>query len=274
MIQEIEKKDYPACVQVIRDSFQTVADEYGFTEENAPGFTAFAVDEAKLFYWREKQRRPMAGWFEDGKLVGYYNLLLTEEDCELGSLCVLPAFRHRGIGEELLFDAQERAKTLAVPLMTLSIVEENAVLRRWYERHGFVHTGTRKYDCFPFTCGYLEKPLPPVMRAYLLCFAMLQLCLYDTLEDGLHELLCTLSPELHSGEEIRRTELFKALSGQICADEQLSAVLRKVLEQRQESIPKTFRLLTASGWEERLPQAQDMAEELLSDLREKIRQNP
>ena len=36
---------------------------------------------------------------------------------------------------------------------------ENAVLRKWYESKGFLHTGTVKYDFFPFTCGYMEKDL-------------------------------------------------------------------------------------------------------------------
>ena len=27
------------------------------------------------------------------------------------------------------------------------------------ESFGFVHTGTKKFDFFPFTCGYMEKQL-------------------------------------------------------------------------------------------------------------------
>ena len=41
----------------------------------------------------------------------------------------------------------------------VGIVEENKLLRNWYESLGFVHTGTVKYDFFPFTCGYMEKEL-------------------------------------------------------------------------------------------------------------------
>lgn len=37
------------------------------------------------------------------------------------------------------------------------IVEENNVLKKWYESFGFVHIGTQKFDFFPFTCGYMEK---------------------------------------------------------------------------------------------------------------------
>ena len=108
----------------------------------------------------DEQHRPMYSYFEGDKLVGYYNLLILDNgECELGSLCVLPEYRHSGIGEILLNDALEKAKTLGCRVMKLSIVEENTVLRKWYEAHGFIHICTQKYDSFPFTCGYLEKKL-------------------------------------------------------------------------------------------------------------------
>ena len=44
MIREVEEKDLEECVELIRDSFGTVAKQFGFTEENAPRFTAFATD--------------------------------------------------------------------------------------------------------------------------------------------------------------------------------------------------------------------------------------
>lgn len=43
MIRELEEKDIAECVKVIRESFGTVAEEFGFTPQNAPGFTAFAT---------------------------------------------------------------------------------------------------------------------------------------------------------------------------------------------------------------------------------------
>lgn len=45
MIQEVNEKDISECVKVIRESFATVANEFGFTVENAPRFTAFATTE-------------------------------------------------------------------------------------------------------------------------------------------------------------------------------------------------------------------------------------
>ena len=158
MIRQIEKKDIPECISVIRESFMTVARQFDITPENAPAFTAYATDEAKILHWMDNQHRPMYGYFSDGKLAGYYNLYLPgDNECELGSLCVLPSYRHDGIGDALLNDSIERAKALGCTKMNLSIVEENTVLRAWYEAHGFTHIGTKIFDFFPFTCGYLDK---------------------------------------------------------------------------------------------------------------------
>ena len=66
---------------------------------------------------------------------------------------------HNKIGYSLLEHSFERAKELGCTKMNIGIVEENIVLRSWYEKYGFVHTGTEKFDFFPFTCGYMEKDL-------------------------------------------------------------------------------------------------------------------
>lgn len=123
MIKEVSGKDIAECVKVIRDSFITVADEFGFTSENAPRFTAFATTEERL------------NWHLNGE------------------------HRHKRIGEKLLNNAFEVAKSLGCDKMNIGIVEENKVLRKWYEAFGFVHVGTQKFDFFPFTCGYMEKNL-------------------------------------------------------------------------------------------------------------------
>lgn len=160
MIKEIEQKDLAECVQVIRESFATVAAEFNITEENAPRFTAFATDERRLHWHLNGEHRPMFGYYADGRIVGYYSLLMLENrECELNNLSVLPAYRHEGIGAKLLEHAFAKAKEAGCTKMKLGIVEENVVLRRWYERFGFVHVETQKFEFFPFTCGYMEKEL-------------------------------------------------------------------------------------------------------------------
>ncbi len=160
VIREIQEKDIDECVNVIRKSFQTVADEFGFTEENAPRYTAFATDARRIRWQMLGEQRPMYAYFDEDSIVGYYSLALQDNnECELNNLCVLPAYRHKGIGEALLLHAFERAKELECKTLNIGIVEENLVLRKWYEHFDFVHLGCKKYDFFPFTCGYMKKEL-------------------------------------------------------------------------------------------------------------------
>ena len=160
MIREVRREEIPICAQVIKKSFMTVADEYGFTEENAPRFTAFATTTDRLFWHMDNEKRPMYGFEEDGVLGGYYSLFLQKNgECELNNLAVLPEYRHKGIGKQLLEHAFIIAKEAGCKIMNIGIVEENTVLRSWYELNGAIHIGTKKYDFFPFTCGYMKKEL-------------------------------------------------------------------------------------------------------------------
>lgn len=160
MIRAIEQSNLAECVQIIRTSFATVAEEFHITEENAPRYTAFATDENRLNWHLNGEHRPMFGYFKEDKLVGYFSLLwLNNGECELNNLAVLPEYRHEGIGAKLLMHAFETAKKQGCTKVKIGIVEENKVLRRWYETFGFVHTGTQKFEFFPFTCGYMEKEI-------------------------------------------------------------------------------------------------------------------
>ena len=160
MIKRVEEQDIAGCVKVIKESFSTVAKEFGFTVENAPGFTAFATTEDRLKYYLFEEHRPMYAFYVKEDIVGYYSLFVQDNnECELNNLSVIPAYRHQGIGEELLKHAFKIAKELNCNKINISIVEENNVLRKWYESFDFVHIGTQKFDFFPFTCGYMERNL-------------------------------------------------------------------------------------------------------------------
>lgn len=157
MIQPVNNNHIQECVEVIKESFLTVAHEFGFTIENAPRFTAFATTELRLSWQLNNENRPMYAFVVDGNIVGYYSLALQEnKECELNNLCVLPQFRHQGIGEKLLLHSFQTAKSLGCLKMNIGIVEENQVLKKWYESFGFKHIRTQKFDFFPFTCGYME----------------------------------------------------------------------------------------------------------------------
>ena len=51
-----------------------------------------------------------------------------------------------------------KGKRMGCKKMNIGIVEENTILRKWYEDNGFIHIGTKKF-VFLFTCGYMERDL-------------------------------------------------------------------------------------------------------------------
>lgn len=175
MIRQVKKEELAQCVAVIRNSFLTVAQQYGFTEENAPRFTAFATNRERL-EWQYMEGRTMFVYeTETGEIAGYYSLHLQDnQECELNNLCVLPEYRHKKIGESLLKHAFAQAEALGCRQMNIGIVEENVPLRKWYESHGAKHIGTKKFDFFPFTCGYMKKEIGKMTNNEILQIAMRQ----------------------------------------------------------------------------------------------------
>lgn len=160
MIRRVNQEDIPLCTQLIRESFKTVADQFGFTQENAPGFTAFITTEDRLYWQLEEEHRPMYLYCDEDGICGYYSLMLQENNaCELNNLAVSPEYRHKGIGKKLLEHAFNTAKDLGCTTMNIEIIEENKVVRKWYEANGAIYMGTRKYDALPFMCGHMEKKI-------------------------------------------------------------------------------------------------------------------
>ncbi|MBE5860624.1 MAG: hypothetical protein E7301_10960 [Butyrivibrio sp.] len=64
MIREVKREDIGECLNIIRQSFITVADEFGFTPANAPRFTAFATTEDRLIWQMDNENMWYASTLE------------------------------------------------------------------------------------------------------------------------------------------------------------------------------------------------------------------
>lgn len=157
-IRKVTEKDIPECVEVVRQSFQTVADEFGFTAEKDPKFTSFATTEERLRWHMFSEKRPMYAYFIDGKVAGYYSLHILNGGIELSNLAVLPEYRHRKVGESLMLHSFDRARELGFFEITIGVVEQNNRVISWYESHGFKKSGDcDEYDTFH--CIYMKRAI-------------------------------------------------------------------------------------------------------------------
>lgn len=148
-------KQLNICIDIIHKSFQTVADEMNLTKENCPSHTAFMPIEKLISQFANNT--PMFLYQYNGCFAGYFSLSINDDSVELNNLAVLPEYRHLGIGKELVDYAITYSKNiLGANKIKIGIVEENTILKEWYEKLGFVHIGTKKFEHLPFTVGFME----------------------------------------------------------------------------------------------------------------------
>lgn len=72
MIRQIERDEIKECVQVIRKSFEAVAQEFSLTKENCPGNASFM--KVEKIYKQYDEGRPMFAYLDKGIIVGYFSL--------------------------------------------------------------------------------------------------------------------------------------------------------------------------------------------------------
>jgi GNAT superfamily N-acetyltransferase len=100
-ISSLSMEHLPMYAEVVRQSFATVAEDFGWTAENASGFIAFTAYE-RLRNKIKNGYHPF-GYFANGELVGFVSIEDNgNEVYSLNQMSVLPNYRHFGYGKELL----------------------------------------------------------------------------------------------------------------------------------------------------------------------------
>ena len=158
ILREVRADELDACAAMIRESFMTVAEDFGLTPGNCPTNGAFLPLEHLLNDF--KNGNVMFGSFDEDQPVGFMQLRDKGEGIfSLEKLCVVPCCRHSGIGAKLLEKARTEAIRLGGHKITIGIIEENTQLKDWYLLNRFVHTGTIDLPHLPFLVGFMELPL-------------------------------------------------------------------------------------------------------------------
>ncbi len=114
--------------------------EDGFSD---PGITALC-DECgvgDVLGSGDGYRRIIASARQDGKTVGYACAMYVEDSADIGSVCVSPRFRRRGIAGRMLDGIIGLLKKKGVINVALEVREGNAAGRALYASRGFADAG-------------------------------------------------------------------------------------------------------------------------------------
>jgi len=146
------------CVDVIRASFLTVAKEFNLTMENAPTNPAFIKFDA-LLKMREKSIAMFAVLHADTQ-IGFVAIEKANEDTYyMEKLAVLPEFRHRGYGRMIMDFVSDFVRKNGGKRIGIGIINENTVLKQWYENYGFREIERKKFQHLPFTVCLMSKEI-------------------------------------------------------------------------------------------------------------------
>jgi diamine N-acetyltransferase len=146
-------------VDLIRRSFATVAAEMGFTEQNAPRYTAFITKER--LEENRQQHGIFWGLYIGGKEAGFV-AVIKENDGKysMKRLAVLPEYRHGGSGRALVDTVIDYVRGLGEKKLYIGMVNEETVLKNWYLSMGFKVTQIlNDIPDLPFTVALMEKDI-------------------------------------------------------------------------------------------------------------------
>jgi diamine N-acetyltransferase len=143
-------------VPIIRESFRTVAVDFGLTETNCPTHPSFMTSRKLV----EESGKGLLcfGLFEGDVQVGFVGATRASDDLfYLQRLAVLPARRHHGYGRALVDHVFSYAKRSGGRRISIAIIDESRVLKRWYSEYGFRETDRKVFPHLPFTVCFMEK---------------------------------------------------------------------------------------------------------------------
>ncbi len=154
------KEELSDALSVLKKSFKTVADEFGFTKDNAPTNAAFMTLERLIETTGDGVS--LFGLFENGILVGTVALEKSKENPEifyLERLSVLPEKRHLGYGRKLMDFAKNQAAVEKAKIISIGVIDSNKILKSWYIEYGFIETLIKSYEHLPFNVCFMELKL-------------------------------------------------------------------------------------------------------------------
>jgi ribosomal protein S18 acetylase RimI-like enzyme len=157
-IRKCTREDVDILAETIRGSFRDVAERFGLTVENCPRHASNCTPD-----WIEKDMDRGVTYFvleSEGRVAGSVALELVKPGlCNLERLAVLPDQRKRGFGKALVSHLLSQAGRLGCRDVRIGVIADQAELKDWYRRLGFVETESREFAHLPFLVTFMRHTL-------------------------------------------------------------------------------------------------------------------
>lgn len=139
-----EIKDAAAIGNLINRAYRGEESKKGWTTEAHILLGPLRTDENLVKELIQKPGSTIIKCIQDNEILGCVYLEKQGSKLYLGMLSVSPRQQAGGIGKRLLHAAEAHAKSVGCAIITMNVISIRAELIAWYERHGYVKTGTSK----------------------------------------------------------------------------------------------------------------------------------
>ena len=160
-IREASSADIPVLSGLIRNAYADVARRFDLTPENCPKHPSNCRDE-----WIENDfARGVIYYILQHKGTPVGSVALEKSGphlCYLERLSVLPPSRRQGFGRALVDHVFSQARAFDAKQISIGIISEQADLKQWYQKIGFVEGEIKKFDHLPFLVAFMTYDLLPV----------------------------------------------------------------------------------------------------------------
>ena len=150
----LTRDDLPGCADVIVEAYRDVNQHFGFPEN---------PDADQLISQLQKQLDDKAylyGCYLNGQQIGCFILSEQDEEVfEVSKLCILPAWRDQGYGNEALDAALETIQVMGGTSAVAAVIYENDVVRSWLARRGFAEGFVGMIAGMTFSICLMQKSL-------------------------------------------------------------------------------------------------------------------
>ena len=152
------EQELTVSVNVIRESFATVAEQFRLTKENASTNPAFI--EMRHLQKMQEKGIAMLGVFCETKQIGFVAIERNEPTgFYMERLAVLPEYRHKGYGRQIVEFVMEYVADQGGKTVLIGVIGNHEILKSWYRELGFIEINTKRFAHIPFPVCYMRKEL-------------------------------------------------------------------------------------------------------------------
>jgi N-acetylglutamate synthase-like GNAT family acetyltransferase len=153
----IEINDVKTITEILNKSFLTVAQKYGYTEENAPTFPAFIGTD--IIEKQIAKGLKIYGYKREAKIIGCSGYSSENNKFIIELLAVLTEYRHSCIGKKLIEYIENEIKQKDGKIIEIHIVNNNEILKAWYIKLGYNEIKVEEYENLPFRVCIMNKQI-------------------------------------------------------------------------------------------------------------------